>query len=413
MWVEIMINKLSALEIKHAKVPGLHGDGGGLYLQVGEGGAKSWIYRYTLNGKTREMGLGPCRSVSLAEAREKAQECRRLRDQHIDPIEHRRDARTRALLEATANITFDEASAAYIEAHRAGWRNAKHAAQWESTLKTYAEPILGRLPVQVIDTKLVLKVIEPIWATKVDTAYRVRGRIEAVLDWTKARGYRDGENPARWKGHLDKLLPLRSKVRKVAHHPALPYAELPAFMECLRNMNGVAARALEFTILTAGRTGETLGAKWDEINTPEKLWIIPAERMKAGKEHRVPLSPRALEILEEMKQVRDGNGFVFPSTRRGKPLSNMAMLKVLCRCNRDDLTVHGFRSTFRDWAADKTDFVNEVVEMAVAHAVSNKVEVAYRRGELLDKRRALMGVWERYCTTSEAGANVIPIDQGA
>ncbi len=407
-----MIGKLTALEVTHAKAPGMYADGGGLYLRVGPKGSKSWIYRFDLNKKTREMGLGPFRSVSLAEARAKAHECRRLRDAGIDPIEHQRQERTRAALEASSTMTFKEATTAYIAAHRAGWRSATHAAQWDSTLKTYAEPVLGRLPLQAIDTGLIMQVIEPIWASKVDTANRTRGRIEAILDWAKVRGYRHGENPARWRGHLDKLLPARSKVRKVKHHAALPYPALPSFMQTLRGKTGIATRALEFTILTAARTTEALGAKWPEIDTEQKIWTVPAERMKAGKEHRVPLSPRALEIVEEMKKVRDEDGFIFSSKRRAKPLSNMAMLQVLHRCGHDDLTVHGFRSTFRDWAEERTDHPRNVIEMALAHTIGDKVEAAYRRGDLMEKRRLLMIQWDQYCSSPESSATVISISQG-
>ena len=407
-----MAVRLTALKVQHLKTPGMHADGGGLYLQVGSIGSKSWIYRFTLNGKAREMGLGSLRSVSLAEARTKTYECRRLRDAGIDPIEQKRQGHARAVLEAAASITFKAATAAYIAGQSAGWRNAKHAAQWESTLKTYAEPVLGSLPVQSVDTSLVLKVIEPIWASKPDTANRTRGRIEAILDWATVRGYRQGENPARWKGHLDKLLSKRSKIRQVEHHPALPYDELPEFMRKLREKDGIAARALEFTILTAGRTGEVLGTIWNEIDFAEKLWTVPAARMKAGREHRVPLCNRALAIIEEMKQVRDEDGFVFPGRRRRKPLSNMAMLKLLRRTGRNDLTVHGFRSTFRDWAAERTNFASEAIEMPIAHAASDKVEAAYRRGDLMEKRRQLMAHWEKFCVNGEERAMVIPIGHG-
>jgi integrase len=381
----------------------MYADGAGLYLQVTGAGAKSWIYRFSLRGRAREMGLGSLTALSLSDARIKAGECRRLRQEGVDPIEARRANREQVALDAAKAITFKEAAASYIASHRAGWRNTKHAAQWESTLSTYAGPFLGRLSIQSVDTVLVQKVLDPIWKTKPETASRLRGRIEAILDWAKARGLRQGENPARWRGHLDHLLPARSKVRRVRHHAALPYADLPAFIWELRSQEGVAARALEFTILTAARTGDTIGAACDEFSEPDKLWTVPAERMKAGKEHRVPLSARALRILREAESARtSGSDHVSPGGKAGKPLSNMAMTEVLRRMGRGNITVHGFRSTFRDWAAERTNFPSEVVEMALAHAVSDKVEAAYRRGDLFEKRRRLMTEWATYCNAPKA-----------
>ena len=391
------VGRLTALKVSRAKNPGMYSDGGGLYLQVTSVGAKSWIYRFSLHGRSREMGLGSLSAVSLVDARTQAGECRRLRQSGTDPIEVRKATRQQTILDAAKALPFKDAAAGYIAAHRAGWRNLKHAAQWERTLKTYAEPIIGGLPVQAIDTALVLKILEPIWTAKTETAGRVRGRIEAVLDWAKARGYRQGENPARWRGHLDKLLPARSKVRRVKHHAALPFSELPNFMAALRAQQNTAARALEFTILAAARTSETIGAAWNEISRADKAWTVAGERMKAGKEHRVPLSARALEILEDMKAAPDASAkFVFPGGRHDSPLSNMAMTEVLRRMGRADVTVHGFRSTFRDWAAERTNFPNEVVEMALAHAIEDKVEAAYRRGILFDKRRHLMNAWAAF-----------------
>jgi integrase len=360
-----------------------------------------------LNGRPRWMGLGPLHTIGLAEARNRAAECRKQRHDGVDPIEARRASRRQVLLEAAKVVTFRECAAKYIAAHRAGWRNAKHAAQWEATLATYADPIIGALPVQAIDMALVLKVIEPIWTEKPETAGRLRGRLESILDWARVRGYREGENPARWRGHLDKALPARSKVRKVKHHAALAYAELPRFLEKLREQEGTAARALEFTILTAARTGETIGAKWSEIDLLDKLWKIPANRMKAQKEHRVPLSPRALAILGEMQslnRVGDNEAFVFPGSKRGKPLSNMAFLMLLRRMGRDDLTAHGFRSTFRDWAAERTSFPAEVAEMALAHTVSDKTVAAYNRSDLFERRRRLMAQWATFCAATEQKA---------
>ncbi|WP_010685528.1 phage integrase central domain-containing protein [Methylobacterium mesophilicum] len=395
MGANAMLGKLTALGVTKLKIPGMYGDGGGLWLQVSGKGGKSWVFRYTLRGKSREMGLGPVSTFSLAEARDKALTCRKLCYEGIDPIEMRRGQRQEAAVEAAKAITFRTCAEAYIEAHKAGWRNDKHAAQWTATLATYAFPVFGDLPVQAVDTGLVLKALEAIWITKPETATRVRGRIESVLDWAATRGYRRGENPARWKGHLQNLLPKRSKVRKVEHHAALPFKDVPGFMKAVAAQPGVASKLMAFTILTAARTGEALGARWDEIDLEAGIWTVPAERMKAGAEHRVPLSPAALAILGEMQGL--DSTFVFPGGRRGKPLSNMAMLTLLRRMERPDLTVHGFRSSFRDWASETTDFPSEVVEMALAHTVESKVERAYRRGDLFEKRRDLMGAWSTHC----------------
>jgi integrase len=390
------VGKLSAVAVAQTKRRGYYSDGGGLFLQVGTTGAKSWVFRFRQAGRLREMGLGPLHTVNLAEAREKALDCRKARLEGRDPIEARRAKRMAAQIDAAKAITFKECAEAYIAAHQAGWRSPKSLKQWEGTLGIYVYPAFGALAIAAIDTGLVLKAIEPIWATKPETAGRVRGRIEAILDWAKARGYRDGENPARWRGHLDHLLPSRSKVRRVEHHAALAYREIGAFMAELRVQDGVAARALEFAILTAGRTGEVIGARWDEINTVERLWTIPAERMKGGREHRVPLSDAAMAIIEQLAEIRQSD-FVFPGAQPGRPLSNMALLMTLRRMGRGDLTAHGFRSTFRDWAAERTNFPAEVAEMALAHAVGDKVEAAYRRGDLFEKRRQLAKVWADFC----------------
>ena len=402
------MERLTALAVSRAKKPGYYSDGGGLLLHITSTGAKSWVFRFMLAGKAREMGLGPLPDTTLSEARGKALEARKLRREGIDPIEHRKALRAAARLDAARAITFRECADAYIRAHRAGWRNAKHADQWESTLTTYADPVFGSLPVQGIDTGSVMRVLDPIWAEKPETAGRVRGRIEVILDWATVRGYRQGENPARWRGHLDKLLPKRSKVARVEHHAALPYREIGAFLASLRAQEGTGARALEFAILTAGRTGEILGARWDEIDLEAAIWTIPAGRMKGEREHRVPLSAPAIAVVEALKQFRTGEQ-VFPGGKSGKPLSNMAMLVLLRRMNRSDLTVHGFRSTFRDWAAEQTAYPNEVVEMALAHAVGNKVEAAYRRGDLFEKRRRLMDEWAAFCEAPAAGGKVVPI----
>ena len=401
-----IIGRLTALKVGKAKQPGMYGDGGGLYLRVTPDGTKNWVFRFMLNGRPRWMGMGPLHTIGLAEARARAAECRRQRHDGIDPIDARRAERQQARLDAARTITFKECAERYIAAHKAGWRNEKHAAQWEATLATYAEPVMGKLSVQAIDTGLVLKVLEPIWTAKPETASRLRGRIEAVLDWAKVRGYRGGENPARWRGHMDKLLPARAKVRRVEHHAALPYAELPDFLTTLREQDGVAARALEFTILTAARTGETIGARWSEFDIAGRVWTIAGTRMKVGKEHRVPLSERAFEILAEMKPTNDvekiGEKFVFSGGKAGKPLSNMAFLMLLRRMKRGDLTTHGFRSSFCDWAAERTNFPGEVVEMALSHAVGDKVEAAYRRSDLFEKRRRLMDAWAEFCAEAPA-----------
>ncbi len=395
-----------------ATLEGLTCDGGGLYLRVTRGADgslnRSWLYRFAAGGRERWMGLGAYPEVSLREARERTDDAKRLRRQGVDPIDDKRARRSAQALKAVRETTFAAAAHGYIRSHSAGWRNAKHAAQWQATLGTYAYPVLGRLPVQAIDASLVLKAIEPIWTTKPETASRLRGRIEAILDWAKARGLREGENPARWRGHLDKLLPARSKVRRVEHHAALPFDDLPAFMGRLSKQEGMAARALAFTILTAARTGETIGAKWGEIDLAAKAWTIPADRMKAGKEHRVPLAPAAVAILEQAAERRE-NDYVFPGAR-GAGLSNMALLVLLRRMGRGDLTTHGFRSTFRDWAAERTGFPREVAEQALAHALSDKVEAAYRRGDLFDKRRKLMEPWARACSQPlPASAVVSPL----
>jgi len=402
------IGKLTALKVDKEKRPGMHADGGGLYLRVTRDGTKNWVFRFMLNGKARWMGLGPVHTVTLADARARATAHRRLRLDGIDPIEHRRAEKQQAKLEASRAVTFKTCADSYIAAHSAGWRSAKHAAQWSATLEAYALPVIGGLSVQTIGTAEIAKVLEPIWTTKTETASRVRGRIEAVLDWAKAHGYRVGENPARWRGHLDILLPARSKVRRVKHHAALHYADIGEFIAQLRKQEGVSARALEFAILTAARTGEVIGATWGELDVKEEIWIIPAERMKANKEHRVPLSPWALKIVQDIRKQLGADpapsAFIFPGIKTGRPLSNMAFLMLMRRMEREDLTVHGFRSTFRDWTAECTNYPREVAEMALAHAIGDKVEAAYRRGDLFEKRRRLMRDWARYCNTIQPAA---------
>ena len=405
------IELLTALAVSRKTKPGLYRDGGNLYLHITKAGVKSWVFRFMLRGTAREMGLGPLHTVTLADARAKAAEARKLLLEGVDPIDARNATRIAANVVAAKSFTFDHCAEAYIASHRAGWRNAKHADQWQNTLKCYASPTFGALPVQAVDTALVMKALESIWTKKPETATRVRGRIEAILDWATVRGFRAGENPARWKGHLDKLLPKRSKVATVEHHPALPYDQMGAFMADLRNEQGVGARALEFTILTAARTGEVIGAQWGEIDLEAAVWTVPPNRMKASKEHRVPLSPRAMELVNELRKTWQSE-YVFPGGRRGKPLSNMALLATLKRMARSDLTAHGFRSTFRDWAAEQTNYPREVAEMALAHTVGDKVEAAYRRGDLFEKRRRLMDEWQRHTETIGTAGKVVSIDRG-
>jgi integrase len=403
-----IVGKLNALDVSRANERGYYGDGGGLYLLVGPTGAKSWVFRFRDAGRLREMGLGPLHTIGLAEARGRAQNCRRERLDGRDPIEARRAERTAARLDAAKAMTFKQCGVAYIAAHEAGWRNPKHRAQWRSTLEAYVYPMFGDLPVKAVDVGLVMRAIEPIWTKKPETASRVRGRVESILDWATARGYRQGENPARWKGHLENLLPQKNKVRRVEHHAALPYPALAEFMAELRQQEGIAARALEFAILTVARTGEVIGAKWSEIDLEARLWTVPAERMKAGREHRVPLNDPAVAILIAMREVWDGN-FVFPGGKARRPLSNMAFLMLLRRMRRGDLTAHGFRSTFSDWCSERTNFPAEAREMALAHTVSDKVEAAYRRGDLFQKRRQVMDAWARYSNAPVINSHVIPL----
>lgn len=399
------INKLSALTVQRAKEPGYYGDGGGLWLQISKLGGKSWVFRFTRHGKTREMGLGPVHTVSLAEARDKALEHRKAVANGHDPIDERKAGRDQARLDTARRKTFAECAAAYIEANRAGWQNEKHAAQWQSTLSNYAYPTLGSLPVSSIDTDRVLAVlmqevedrdgVAPLWHAKTETASRVRGRIESVLDWASFRGYREGENPARWKGHLEHELPARSKIQKVKHHAALPYQQVASFVTELRNRDGVSARALEFSIFTAARSGEVRGATWEEIDFSARVWTVPGRRMKARREHRVPLSDEAIHILEQMPRIATCD-YVF-SAPKGGMLSDMALTSVLRRMGHPDLTQHGFRSTFRDWAGETTTYPREVCEHALAHQLADGVEAAYQRGDLLAKRTLLMQDWGRFC----------------
>jgi integrase len=386
------INRLNARSVATITKHGRHADGGGLYLSISPNGGRRWVFLFRWHGKPTEIGLGSARDVTLARARELASRARAKLTEGINP----KDAARRPL----EGATFGECADRLIEAMRPAWRNAKHAAQWVTSLRDYAAP-LHRLPVDKITTDDVLSVLKPLWNDKPETASRLRGRIERVLDAAKAQGLRSGENPARWRGHLDQLLPKRQRFTR-GHHAAMPYADVPAFMSALRHQDGIGVRALEFAILTAARTGEVLGARWVEFNLDGAVWTVPAERTKAGREHRVPLSRRALEIVKAMHEGRNGD-FVFPGQKPGKPLSAIALEMVLRRMKIEDATVHGFRSTFRDWAAERTNVNNEVCEAALAHVIENKVEAAYRRGDLFDKRRELMEAWASYCAAPKAG----------
>ncbi len=395
----LALNKLSARGVTTITKPGRHGDGGGLYLVVDKSGAKRWVFLYRREGTLREMGLGGLKSVSLARARELAAEARVNLQAGIDPITAKNNA-------PVAVPTFGEEADDFIDAMGPQFRNAKHLDQWKMTLKVYAAPLRSKR-VDQIATADVLEVLKPIWLTKPETAARLRGRIERVLDAAKAKGHRTGQNPALWRGHLDNLLPKRRKLSR-GHHAAMPYERVPAFVADLRERDAMAARALEFTILTAARTGETFGATWREIDLEAAIWTIPRERMKAGREHRVPLTDRAVEILTELSELSTGpDAYVFPGQKKGRPLSVMAMDMILRRMDIE-FTVHGFRSSFRDWAGEETSFPREVAEAALAHVVGDETERAYRRGDALEKRRKLMIAWANYCEPKNPG-NVLEL----
>jgi integrase len=408
-------NALTSLAVKNAK-PGRHADGGGLYLLVKDSGARSWVFRFMLRGKARDLGLGTATgpdAISLQDARIEAGRLRAEVKAGTDPLLERDKKAGEALAQIqaayVASTTFKTVAERYIADNRDSWRNAKHRQQWENTLSSYVYPVIGDLPINDVGTAHVLEILEPIWKTKPETASRIRGRIETVLDAAKARELRTGENPARWRGHIAQILKKRQRLTR-GHHTALPYADVPAFVEQLRNRKAMAALALEFTILTAARTGEVTGATWVEFDLTKKVWTVPATRMKAGKEHRIPLSPRTLEILEAVKPM--GKQFVFPGERGGK-LSGMAMAMLLRRMGTE-VTVHGFRSAFRDWTAEATAYAHEVCEMALAHTIGNKAEAAYRRGDLFEKRTRLMSDWATFVENSErSSATVTPIRQKA
>jgi integrase len=407
------VHRLSPAFVMKAKKPGLFADGGNLLLQVSLGPAgnvrRSWIFRFQLPGrKTRDMGLGGASTISLHEAREMARGYRQLLLEGLDPIEVRK-AKVAANLAATAvAMTFDEAAKQYIAGHRSSWRSVVHLKQWEASIRDDASPVIGKIDVRAIDTPLVLKVLEPIWKTKTVSAGRLRGRIEAILDWAKARGYRDDENPARWKGHLKNLLAKPGRVQE--HHAALPYVEMPAFMGELHKREGHAALLLEWIILTATRVGEAAGARWEEISWNDKVWTVPGERMKAGKEHRVPLSGAAVAVLERMReQYGSTKGLIFGDPLTAKSVVNRTLLRLIASIGAR-ATTHGFRSTFRDWAGDRTTFPREVTEAALAHRVGDQVEAAYRRSDALEKRRKLMDAWSAHCSAPVLeGAKVVSI----
>lgn len=385
------INRLTARAVATATKQGRLADGANLYLRIEKGGSKRWVFFYRLNGHQREAGLGGVNYISLSKAREIAIGMRELLAQGIDPLDARRAGRRAA----AERVTFGQCADAFLAAKEAAWRNAKHRAQWRMTLEVYAAT-LRELPVAEVSTQDILKVLQPIWSTKPETASRLRGRIEAVLDSARVAGHiGDREpNPARWSGHLEMLLPAPAKLAR-GHHAALAYKNIPAFMKQLSGQDGMAALALRFTILTSARTGEALGARWDEIDLTTMVWTVPAARMKAARAHRIPLSQPAALILEELDKARFSE-FVFPGLKRGRPLSNMALEMVLRRM-QVEATVHGFRSAFRDWAGDKTTFPREIAEAALAHAIGDKAEQAYRRGDALEKRRALMAAWAEFC----------------
>ena len=404
-------NRLTALKVDLTKKPGWYADGNGLYLQVSNTGTKSWVYRYKTSGKERRCGLGGISSLSLLKARNAAKDCRELRTKGIDPIDKKRQIKAENALKEANGVTFKECALSYIESHKAGWKSRKHESQWRNTLETYAYPFIGKLSVQDVDVGHVMKVLEPIWYKKTETATRVRQRIENVLDYAKVRKYRTGENPALWRGHLDKLLPKRSKVQKVKHFDAMPYSDVPAYFKALRKKDTLAAKALAFTILTATRSNEAREARWNEFDLKAGIWSIPDERMKADKPHRVPLSDEALMILKETEPFKVDDR-VFPGLSKGRSISDAAVLKQL-KSSHPNCTVHGFRSSFRDWCAETTNYPREIAESALAHAIKSETEAAYQRGDMFIKRQKLMDAWTNHCLKGKKVANVTPIQKHA
>ena len=401
------LNRLSPVDLKNKTERGYYADGGGLYFRVSEFDTRSWAFRFTVAGKPREMGLGPFPDVSMKEARDRAAKARLMLRDGLDPISARQAVRSKTASERAGALTFEQCAIAFMGSKEAEWKNAKHGEQWHNTLQTYAYPVAGRLLVRDVTQAHVLQILEPIWTVKTETATRLRGRIESVLDYATASGYRTGDNPARWRGHLDKLLANPSKVAKVVHHAALPYSEHGAFMARLKRQPGTGARALEFAILTAARSGEVRGATWEEIDMGGAIWTIPSGRMKADKEHQIPLSPQALDLLRALPQG-DRAALLFPNTK-GTALSDMTLTAVLRRMECK-VTAHGFRSTFRDWAGETTAYPREVIEHALAHQLKDKAEAAYARGTLFQKRRQLMDSWGEFCATEKPLGQVVGIN---
>ncbi len=391
---------LTQIGVQRLKEPGLHCDGLGLYLDVQKTGSKSWALRYMLNGRARCMGLGGYPEITLAGAREKAAAYRAVIKSGIDPLEAKHELKAKSRADAAKRINFKQAASQYIESHKAGWKNEKHIQQWQNTLRDYAEPIIGNLDVSKVEVAHILQILQKdnFWTTKTESATRLRGRLEKILDWATVRGFRTAANPARWKGNLEALLPAPGKVQKRSNFPALPYKQMADFMAKLQTVGGTAARAVEFAILTAARSGEVRGARWEEVDLKEKVWTIPAERMKMKKEHRIPLSDAAIKVLQKM--VPQEAGLIFQGREKNgevQALSDMTLSAVLRRMEYKTETIHGFRSSFRDWGAELTDYPSEVLEMALAHKVANSVERAYRRGDLFEKRNGLMSDWAKFC----------------
>jgi integrase len=398
-------DRLEPAFVRTVTKPGKYADGHGLYLLVGPAGGKSWFFRFKTGRKSFDMGLGPLHTVSLKDARRRALACRQQRLDGLNPLTEKRRARQ----PAPEVMTFEACARRYIGDKKAEWKGTASLAQWEQSLGAYVFPKIGRLSVAEIDTGAVMRVLDPIWRQKTETASRVRQRIETVLDWATTRGYRQGENPARWRGHLENLLPRPTKIRSVTPHSALPAEEVPALLEALTGRRGVSARATEFLILTAARTGEVIRARWDEINLAERVWTVPASRMKSGVEFKVPLSPRAVAVLDRLEQICQSE-FIFPGLSGGRPLAKNSLMELLKNMGRSNITIHGFRASFSSWAAERTNFAPEIREAALAHKVGTAVERAYRRGDFFNKRRQLLEAWARFCTTPTAQpSSVVPI----
>ena len=406
-----LVKQLKDLQVKRLSKPGSYPDGEGLYIQIRDSGAKDWFYRYEIGGRGRKRGLGSYPTISLEKARDEALLCRQLRKEGIDPIDYYNDLATKKNLEKAKSTTFKECALAYIDTHKHGWRNEKHESQWRNTLETYAYPFIGNLPVQAIDIDLVMKVLEPIWFDKTETASRVRQRIENILDWATVRNLRQGDNPALWRGRLDKLLPKRSKIQKPKHFAAMDYRVLPEYFKSLREKDTIASKALAFTLLTATRNGEARAATRPELDDKANAWVIPDNRMKAGREHRIPLSKEASDIIKEMEPFKKVTvDFIFPGLAKGKPINEAALMKLLKK-DHPTLTIHGFRSSFRDWCAEQTNYPREVAEAALAHTIKDKTEAAYQRGDMFEKRRKLMNAWAEYCLNDKGNSEVVPINK--